>query len=213
MTQRRLDAHEARLDGRPVGLGHLRLQLSGLLPAPFVGELHDSHARAGAQVREARDGAVGAHRVTLEDEVCAAAANEEALGAVGHDARQLARVAARQLDAHHVGVLGDAEDGVGREIAAGSGAGEVVHEERDRALVGHVIKVLHNEVVGEQAAVVAGRENQGMSGARLAGVFAQLGCLLGALSTAAGDEGDASAGGLVEDGIPGDADDSGTLRV
>ncbi|KAI6757787.1 hypothetical protein HG531_003612 [Fusarium graminearum] len=105
-----------------------------------------------------RDGTVAAHRMTLQDEVCTAATNEEAFGTVGHDTSKLSSVAARQLDTHNVGVLGDAEDRIRGEIPSGCSTGEVVHENRDGALVSNGVEMLNDQIIGEKTAVVAWRQ-------------------------------------------------------
>lgn len=149
----------------------------------------------------------------LEDEVRAASGNEEAVRGISGYPGELSCVATRKLDTHDIRVLSNAQNDVGAEVTAGGRGREVVHEKGDGAAVGHVVKVLNNLVVAQKRVVITGGEDQGMAGAGLSSIHAELKGFPSRMRAAAGDQGDARVAALVEDGIPGDADHSRTLRV
>ena len=138
-----LSADDAAPDGGPVPAGDDGLQLARGGHVAGVGEPRELDARLGRDVGEAGDGAAAAADERLQQEVGRAAEAHEAGPRVGggggarrgRDAVQLARVAARQLAAGDVWVLRQLDDGVGSEVDAAGGGGEVVHEQRDRRRV------------------------------------------------------------------------------
>ncbi|KAI6750964.1 hypothetical protein HG530_014414 [Fusarium avenaceum] len=186
-------AQRMGVGARLLCLGHLGLELSGFLPVSLFSEFCDAHAGFGAEVCEPRDGPVGAYCVALEDEIGAATADEESFRTIGYNACELACVAARELHTDDVGVLGDGENRVRREVSTSCGAGEVVHQKRNGTLVGHRIEMLDDKLVREKTAVVARS------------------CLPRALSAAACNERNSSTARFVEDGIPSNANDGGAF--
>lgn len=184
-----LHAREARLDGDPVGLGDDGLEAPGLVELARPVQLADAHAGARHQVGGAGDGAVAADDEPLQDEVGAAARDEEAGLGVGRDARQLARVAAGELYPFHVVVPGDGEDRVRREVQPRARPRVVVDDERDRARVRDVVEVRGDLGCVEEPAVVRRRQHDGRVGACCRCVPAQLDALSGRLGAASRDHG------------------------
>ena len=81
------------------------------------------------EVRRDADDAVAAHRHHRVGLVIVAGPDEEAGPRIADDVRRLAQVTAGLLDAHDVGDLAQADDGVGRHVDGGA-AGHVVEDDR-----------------------------------------------------------------------------------
>ena len=202
-----LGADDAALDGRPVSPRDDLLHLHGLGNVALAVPLDGLDARLGSQVCEPCEDAVTAAYERLQREVGGAAEHDEGghgarragLGG-GDDAVQLPGVAARQLDADDVGMLGQLYDGVGREVEPRDGAGVVVDDDGDGRGVGDGGEELLDGLgIGrEQRRVVGRRQDQRVVAARLEGLAAVLDGLTRRLGAAADDDGEVCVAGVAE---------------
>jgi len=218
--QRALGPHDAALDRCPVSPGDDGLQLAGLLQVAGFDELHEPDARLGRDVGEAADHARTAAQHRLQGEIGRAAHAHKTRARFGGGGRarrrdypvQFARVAAGEFAADDVGVLGELDDGVRAEVNARRGGGKVVDQNRDRGGRGHVQEEVHDGVFGVEAAVVRGRENEGVVAARGCRIVAELDCFARGLRAAADDDGHVPVASIVE-GLAGGAGDQVALLV
>ncbi|CRK15734.1 hypothetical protein BN1708_011526 [Verticillium longisporum] len=198
-----LGAGDGGLGQVPVTLAELLLELDGLLLLARSVEVPDLDADLGRDVGATGDDAAATADEGLDGEVAHATKGHVAgalvpggLGVGGQgDTGQLAVVAAGELGADDVLVLGEPDEKVAVHVDAGDGARVVVENERDGALVGDGDEVVVNGSLVHLGAEVRRGQDEGVVGA---GGRGQLQKLNGAANTAFG--GTEDDGGLLEAG-------------
>lgn len=140
-------SNERLREADPPVLAHYRiavrkhaLDIAGIFDAAVVPRIPQSAVRARDDVHEnhdaprAADGEGGQETVGAPDE-----GHERVRGEGRDEARELPEVSAGKLRADDVGVCPERGDRVGVEIEPRGHLGEVVHHDRDRRYVGHLL--------------------------------------------------------------------------
>ena len=149
------------------------------------------------------DHAVAAHRHERERGRVVAGEDRHVARAVAADDRDLLDVGACLLDAHHVGMVREAQERVRLNVGAGA-AGDVVDHDRQAALVRDGAEVgLQHALV--RAVVVRGHDERGVR-TQLRGAAGGLDGGAGVVGAGARDDRDPVAGRAAVHGLNGDAD-------
>nr|POE77449.1 oxidoreductase siro [Quercus suber] len=158
-------AHKLRQRRRP-------MQRHGLPHAPLAVQLVDAADRLGEHIRERRDATLGPDRQPADQEIRLPAEHLErrvrATGELGREARDLAHGRARQLRADDLAGEAAREPAhdVALDVDAVADAGEVVHDDGQRAARRDLVVEGLHDARARRLAEVRARQHQRIVGAR-----------------------------------------------